>query len=277
MISQADLTVISAVFGKTADEISGALTSTEEVSLGLRLNGKILTEEQQREARETAIKQGKEIGYKEIAKNTGIELSEGEKDAVIIAKKLTDSLSANYEQKYKNQTPSDEIIALAKKASDYEESNKRILETYKQKEAEAEEWKNKFSQKERERLSEAINNEVLSALPKEMSYDRGDALLIINHTFTFEQDEKGNDITKRDGKTILDALGNPEKRINVINAFVEEKKWIKQEGMGGEDRKKQSGLPKGMSAEEATKYLADHKIEPMSTEGQKMFIQLISK
>lgn len=62
-ISQEDSKVLAAVFGEeVAEKLSGAVT--EELTLGLRLNGKILSAEEQKTLRENAITQGKELGYK---------------------------------------------------------------------------------------------------------------------------------------------------------------------------------------------------------------------
>lgn len=277
MFSQADIKVISTVFGKTPDEISGALSSTEEVSLDLRLNGKVLTDEQQKELRESAVKQGKEIGYKEIAKGLELELESGEKDPVKIAEKFKTTISSVLEEKYKNPNPTDEQIALAKKAAEWEGKYKTLFDTFKSKETEVNEWKSKYDQKEQAIKNEALNNKILSSLPKDIAMDKGDALLIIRNSLAFEESD-GKLIVKKGDKVYNDPVGEPEPLENVVKLFTEEKGWIKRDGgMGGKDR---NGLPptkKGLTPDQAYKYLQEKGIAPASQEGLNLFNELTSK
>jgi molecular chaperone GrpE (heat shock protein) len=270
-ISQEDSKVLAAVFGEeVAEKISGAVT--EDLTLGLRLNGKILSPEQIRAERESGIIQGKELGYKDIAKESGITLDAGEKDPKIIAEKLKNGLSAFFEEKYKNQTPTEETIALAKKASEYEEKNKKLLETVQTKEREAGEWQEKYTRKERETFEEKLNNRVIAAFGKDMKFDRGDALLITRSKIEFSPDESGNIICKREGKIITNAMGDPETPENVVLSFSEEKGWYKQGGMGGSDRKNEAGskYPSGLDDEGKRQWLKGKGIAPLSPEGLKI-------
>jgi len=271
-ISQEDSKVLAAVFGEeVAEKISGAVT--EELTLGLRLNGKILSAEEQKTLRETAIIQGKELGYKEIAKNLDIQLEAGEKDPLIIAEKFKTNLSSILDEKYKSRTPSEETIALAKKASEYEEKNKKLLETVQTKEREVGELQEKFTRKERETFEEKLNNRVLGSFGKEMKFDRSDALLITRSKIEFVPDESGIIVCKRDGKTITNALGEPETIENVVLSFSEEKGWYKQPGMGGEERGKGKNdkYPAGYSDEQKRQWLKSKGIAPTSQEGIKIF------
>jgi len=271
-ISQEDSKVLAAVFGEeVANKISGAVT--EELTLGLRLNGKILSAEEQKTLKETAIIQGKELGYKEIAKSLDVQLEAGEKDPTIIAEKFKSNLSSIFDEKYKNRTPSEETIALAKKASEYEEKNKKLLETLGTKEKETAEWQEKFTKKERETFEEKLNNRVVTAFGKEMKFDRSDALLITRSKIEFIPDESGNIICKRDGKIITNAMGDPETPENVVLSFSEEKGWYKQGGMGGEERKKDKNdkYPSGYSDEQKRQWLKSKGIAPLSPEGLKIF------
>ena len=270
-ISQEDSKVLAAVFGEeVAEKISGAVT--EDLTLGLRLNGKILSPEQIKAERESGIIQGKELGYKDIAKESGITLDAGEKDPKIIADKLKSGLSAIFEEKYKNQTPTEETIALAKKASEYEEKNKKLTETLQGKEREVGEWQEKFTRKERETFEEKLNNRVIAAFGKDMKFDRGDALLITRSKIEFSPDESGNIICKRDGKIITNAMGDPETPENVVLSFSEGKGWYKQGGMGGAERKNEGGskYPSGLSDEQKRQWLKAKGVAPLSQEGLKI-------
>ena len=271
-ISQEDSKVLAAVFGEeVADKISGAVT--EELTLGLRLNGKILSAEEQKTLRENAITQGKELRDKEYAKLFEVELLPGEKDPVVIVEKLKTNLTTQFDEKYKNRTPSEETIALAKKASEYEEKNKKLIETLSAKEKETVELQEKFTKKERETFEEKLNNRVIAAFGKDMKFDRGDALLITRSKIEFIPDESGSIICKRDGKIITNAMGDPETPENVVLSFSEEKGWYKQGGMGGEERNKNKDnkYPSGYSDDQKRQYLKSKGIAPTSPEGIKMF------
>jgi chromosome segregation ATPase len=276
-ISQADLKVISTVFGKPLDELSGALSSEEEVSLDLRLSGKILSDEEQKNLRESAIKQGKEIGYKEIAKGLELELDAGEKEPSVIADKFKTNLSKLFEEKYKTQTPTDELISQAQKAKEWEEKYTKLFDTHKEVKGEVDEWKTKYTQKEQAIKEEALNNKILSSLPKDISMDKGDALLIIKNNLLFEEND-GKMIIKKGDKAFTDPVGEPESLENVIRSFTEQKGWIKKEGgMGGGDRGGNNSYKRGLTAEQAHKYLIEKGIQPTSPEGLKLFRELQQK
>lgn len=275
-LSTEDVKVLAAVVGEeAANKISGAIT--EELSVGLRLNGKVYSPDDIKAIKDETVKQGKELGYKEIAKNLEIQLEAGEKDPQIIADKFKTNLTNIFEEKYKSRTPTEEQIALAKKASEYEEKNKKLLQTLEEKEREAGDWKEKFSRKERETLEEKLNNRILAAFPEKMVQDKSDALLITRANIAFEPNEEGRIVAKIDGKIVTDSLGDPETPENVVKAFVERKGWIKAAGMGGGNNGGGSSLPKGMTPDEARNYLIQKSIAPTSAEGLKIFSQLIKK
>lgn len=278
MISQADLQTIATVFGKTSEELSGALTSETEVSLGLRLNGRVISQEEETSLKENSVKQGKEIGYKEVAKNLELSLEPGEKDPAVIAEKLKTTLSTKLEEKYKNQTPSDELKELQRKLEEQESSYNKLKGTYEETTTKVDEWKNKYSELQNNFESKEFNNQILSHLPEKMKIDREDALNLIRLGIEVEKTDAGT-IYKRNGQIITDAVGKPEKLENVVKSYVEEKKWIRGAGMGGDDDKTggSRGIPKGLSEQDAYKWLEDRNIEPMSDEGTTKFLELTSK
>ena len=271
-LSQADLQVIQTVFGKTAEELSGALSSDQEVSLGLRLNGRVISQEDERLLKETSVKQGKEIGYKEVAKNLGIELESGEKDPVIIADKLKSSITTTLVDKYKNMQPTEELELARSKAEEWENKYNKLNGTYEETKNSVTEWESKYSKLEGDIRQKDVNNTILKTFPEKMKMDRSDALLIARNAFEFEQTENGL-IAKRNGQIVTDAVGNPEKIDNVIASFVEEKKWIKQSGMGGTDRSS-TGMPKFEDYDKAIAYVREAGKDPMSPEGSKMLKEL---
>lgn len=278
LLNQADSQVFEAVFGKDAlDKVSGALTEMEEMPLGLRITGKILTPEQIKLDRETAVNQGKELGYKDIAREAGVTLEAGEKEPKTIAEKIKTILSATYEEKYKNQTPTDETIALAKKASQFEDTNKKLLETLGLKEKEVVEWQDKYTKKELSEKEEKLNAEILSVFPEKMALNKADALVVVKHILKEEKDDNGVITYIVDGERQLDSLGNPEPLKNVIPFIVEKKGWIKTSGMGGGDRKSEGSGIKGLTPDAAKTLIQSKGINPTSQDGLKLFKEYTSK
>lgn len=279
-LSQADTKVLTTVFGEdVVNKLSGALPEgDEELSLGARLNGKILTEEQQKELRENGVKQGKEIASKELAKHLEIELDAGEKDPSKVAEKFKTTLSSVFEEKYKNQDPTDEQIALAKKASEWENKYKTVFDTLKSKEQEVDQWKTKFTEKEQAIKDQNLNNSILGALPKEVTLDRNDALLIIKNTLKFDETEDGKTLIKKGEKSYLDPLGDPEKLENVVKVFSEEKGWLKKDGgMNGKDRNGERKYSRTYTPDEARKVLREKGVAPTSPEGLKEYREMTTE
>lgn len=276
-LSAEDHKVITAVFGEDkANEISGAIP--QELTLGLRLNGKILSIEDQQTMKSESVKQGRELFAKDIAKQLEVTLEAGEKDPTIIAEKFKLNLSTVFEEKYKNQTPTDEQIALAKKASEFEDKYKTLFKTHTDTEKLVGEWQGKYTQQEKAIQEEKINNKILASLPEKMVQDRNDALLIARNNFVFELDETGQYVAKLNGIVEKNSLGEPESIDNVIKAFVEKKGWIKAAGMGGSDRNGGgNNNPKGMTPDQARAFVIAKGIAPASPEGLKLFGELIKK
>ena len=170
-------------------------------------------------------------------------------------------------------TPSDELQKIAQKASEWENKFKALNDTYSQTNSALEEANKRYSQLEKDIKVRERNNKILASFPEKMKMDKSDALLIVNNSLEFEETDEGL-IVKRDGRQILNKLGEPESIENAIASFVETKGWTKASGAGGTDRKPDSGLPNGLSADEAVQFITQKGVDPMSTEGSKMFIEL---
>ena len=272
MISQANIKWISTLSGVSEEEISGALSKDEEVTLDFKLNGRVITQEEESQLKDTLKEAGIEIGYKKIAKESGIELYAGEKDPKIIADKIKESINDDLEEKYKGQTPSDELLAAQKKADDSKEAYDKLLETHQETLDKISEKDQAFLELKKEIKTKETNNLILNSFPEKMQMDRKDALLITTNAFEFVE-EDGVMIAKREGKVVTDGLGKPEKIDLIVKSFVEEKKWIKGAGAGGGDREKES-FNKGLTPEQAEEAITKKGIDPGSTEGLKMFNEM---
>ncbi len=280
-LRQADENVFTTLFGKEVfDKLSGALKSDDgELSLGAKINGRVISQDDETKLKTTLTDAGIEIGYKKLSKAAGVELASGEKDADIIAGKIKTGITAILEEKYKGQTPSDELTASQKKVTELEGANAKLLETYETSKKSLEESEKKYSGLESDMKTTSINNSILSSFPEKMKQDKKDALLITTNAFDFEEREIdgkmiGVTIDKLTKAIVTDAVGKPEKRENVIKAFVEIKGWVKGSGMNGKDRGGKAGLPTGMSDDAAVKYIQELGKDPMSSEGSEIFNEL---
>lgn len=276
MISQADLQTIATVFDKTPDEISGAFSQEGEVSLGLRLNGRVISQDDEAAFKEKHVKQGKEIGYKEIARGLGIDLASGEKDANLIAEKFKTTLTAQLSEKFKNMTPTEEMEEIKKRADEWEQKYGKLSSTYEEIQTKNKEWEEKYGTLQKDIADKELNNMILSSLPEKMKISREDALVIIKNSLEFERTDSGL-IIKQNGKMFTDAIGNPEKIENALKLFVEDRKWVGNTGGMGEGGNHGDGLPKGLSYDDAIKYIQSKNIDPMSPKGSEMFTSITKK
>ena len=269
--SQADESVLAKLFGKEkADKLSGALKSDDgELSLDLRIQGRVITDTDERTIKESAIQQGKEIGSKELAKELGLTLDAGEKDPIKIAEKLKNSIETTMEEKYKNPKPGEKEIELTTKLNEATNKYDTLFETHGNTLKIVTEKDELYKGLQTENKQKERNNTILGLFPEKMTQDRNDALTIINATFQFDELE-GKSIIKRGGEIIRNGAGEPEVYDNIIKSFVEEKKWIKVSGMGGGDRGG-SGAKVGLTPEQAEAAITKKGVDPGSSEGIKEF------
>lgn len=276
-LSQVDSDVLTKLFGKDlVDTLSGALKPEEgELSLGARINGRVITVEDEKNIRQNAEQQGKELRSKELAKALNIELSSGEKDPVKIAEKLTDTITESLEEKYKNPKPGEREIELEGKLKDSTSKYEALFKTHGDTLKDVTEKEEAYKGLEKKIQVKERNNTILKSFPEKMNMDRNDALLITVNAFEFdEQDNKS--VIKRNGEIVRNGAGEPETYENVIKSYVEEKKWVKGNGMNGKDRDG-NHTKKGLTSEQAEKAIIDSGKDPGSPEGLKAFLELTEK
>lgn len=278
MISQADLKVIQTVFGKTAEEISGAISSDQEVSLGLRLNGRILSQEDEIALKTTLTDAGIEIGYKKLAKEAGITLDSGEKDAKIISDKLKLTITEALEDKYKNPQPGEKEKELEEKLIAERLKYDKLFETHSSTLSQIDEKEKAYNGLQKEIKTKERNNSILKTFPEKMKMNRDHALLIVTNTFEFDEVD-GQQVIKKGGQIVTDAVGKPEKLENIIPSFVEENGWVKGSGMGGDDRPPSGGINKGGKTPDEAAKIVKEKFgdNAASPEGIKLYSELTAK
>jgi len=273
-LSQVDENVLTTLFGKeVVDKLSGALKSDDgELTLGARINGRVITQDEEVALKTTATDAGVEIGYKKVAKAAGLELGAGEKDAQVIADKITTGITSGLEEKYKGQTPADELVAAQARITEAETKYAKLNETYEGALGRVTELEGNYTGLQKEIKQKENNNSILKSLPEKMSYNRDHALMIINSTLN-KEDVDGRTIYKRDGQTLTDQVGNPLTIDKIVPSLVEEFGWIKAAGMNGGDRSG-GNVKTGLSAEEAERTITESGINPGSQEGLKMFNEM---
>jgi len=276
MISQANIKWISELSGVTIEEISGALSKEEEVSLDLRLSGRVITQKEESDLKTTLTDAGIEIGFKKVAKEAGVALSEGEKDAKIIADKLKTTITTSLEDKYKNQKPGEKEVELEKKLQSEQTKYEKLFQTHEGILGQIDEKDKLYTGLQKEIKTKERNNSILKAFPEKMKMDRNDALLIFVNSFSFEENE-GVTIIKRGNELQTDDLGKPENLGNIVKSFVEEKQWVKGAGMGGGDRGGGDSSKAGKSPDEAYRILTEKGVDHGSPEGIKQYIELTAK
>lgn len=277
--SQADENVLTTLFGKeVVEKLSGALKSEDgELSLGARLNGRVITQDDERLLKESAVQQGKEIGSKELAKELKIDLGSGEKDPKIIAEKLRSSVITTLEDKYKNPQPGEKEKELEGRLQTETAKYDKLFGTHTETLKLIEEKEKEYTGLQSQIKTKERNNTILKSFPEKMKMDRNDALTITISSFDFEEsDGKTVARSKKDGQIVTNGTGQPETIDNVVKSFVEQKQWVKGSGMGGSDRGE--GTKKGgKTPEEAHKFLTEKGVNPSSPEGIKEFRELTSK
>lgn len=277
MLSQANIEWISQLSGVSIDEISGALSNEQEVSLDLKLNGRVISQEEEQQLKDDSFKRGSEIRTKDIASSLGVSLDEGEhkKEHAIVAEKIKSALKTKFKTDLGEQSQSDrekELENELKKANDKYET---LFETHGKTKDELKQANDRYAAKEKEIKVNERNSLIKKAFPEKMKMDIDDALLIFTNNFQFEENEKGDQVIKRGDKIVTDNVGNPEKLENIVSSFVEEKQWIRVSGMNGSDRGGQSDQNKGgKTPDEAYKIIKEKGIQPTSTEGLRLYNEL---
>jgi hypothetical protein len=123
------------------------------------------------------------------------------------------------------------------------------------------------------------SKELAAAIKKQQEFESKYNTLLETHntdkkdTFSIEE-ENGKTIIKRGDAIVQDAVGEAETLENVVAQFTEEKKWIKGAGMGGGGSDDTVKTPKGLTPEQATKYIEEKGVEPMSDAGLALMSQL---
>jgi hypothetical protein len=272
MLSQANIKWISELSGVSVEEISGALSKEEEVTLGL-----VVTQEEEQRLKDDSFKRGAEIRTKDLAKELSLDLDDGEhKDIKKVAEKLKITVSASLEDKYKNPQPGEKEKELEGKLQAANLKYDKLFETHENVLGQVQEKEKAYSGLQKEIKTKERNNAILKTFPEKMKMDRNDALLIFTNTFEFDEVD-GNQVIKKDGQIVTDAVGKPEKLENIVPSFVEEKNWLKGAGMGGGDRNQGGNKKGGKTPDEAAKIVREKFGDnTTSPEGVKFFKELIS-
>ncbi|MCP5079074.1 MAG: hypothetical protein GY951_13590 [Psychromonas sp.] len=272
--NKASLEVIATVFGTTVEELSGASSNENEANPKLTLNGgRVITQAEEAKLKTDLTDAGIEIGYKKLAKHAKIDL-QGNKTAESVMDKLTLSVTSSLEEKYKNMTPTEELLTMGAKVKELEGQLETSQATNNTHIEEINTHKAKYVNLQDEIATGKRNAEITKLFNKDSTQSVGDSLIIYNSTFT-EKTEDGVVKIYRGDNMVMKPDGQPAERKDVISAFENEKKWVKTSGMGG-DNTNMGGKTKGLDWDQAKAYLAEKNIDIMSTDGLKQMAELTS-
>lgn len=272
MLDAKTIGFISEVTGKSTEEITTAITSESEVSLG-DINGTYYTQEENELRNKTVRASGVEIGIKQAYKAAGIEFSDNEKNP----ESLVSKFQAHYSSNSQLQSDYDELKrqldgkgATVKEYNELKSSYDTLKGTYEREKGELEGELNTIKTKQSQR---DITNFIESTFPEKATLSREDLTAIAQSRYTVFKGEDGEFYAKKGGETVKGKTGEPKKAKDLYSTLWEG--YIKQEdnGVGANKRKGQSGQK--MSPEEAYKYIKETTdIAPTSDEGMKMFSEL---
>lgn len=123
-----------------------------------------------------------------------------------------------------------------------------------------------------------VMNQVSKYVPQNLpeSITRDDALTLITNRLSFDYDDDGNEVVKRDGQVLKNDLLEPIGYKSAIEQFVAEKKWtVKPDGRGGSGNEgKDKGTPSDYKAirsmSDMNAYFEKEGINPASSKARNM-------
>ena len=243
-----------------ADVLQKAISSDEEIEITL-VKGDFVSDEKletlKTQMRDEGKNEGQNIGYdfamKDLKKDFGIEL-EG-KDR----KKIGEAI--------KKQVLTDAKIEPEKKISELKQSLEKLQQTYdtdlgkKDEELKIEKQKTRGFQ---------INSDLSQHLPELNGIKPAQFLTLARSEFSFDYGDNGNLIVKKGDSVLKDKMENPLAPKDILTEYAKSNGWMTIDGRGGGDEPGGSGSSDFKTIGDVYKYMEDNKIDPMSSEGQKL-------
>ena len=136
------------------------------------------------------------------------------------------------------------------------------------------EFQNKIDNLNHSIFNQKMNNQVFTLLPQKATViPKSDILTIFNSEHSFKKDEDGKLQIIKAGKILKDELQNDILLDKYLPGWIDEKKFIKINGMDGEDRTVTfSG--KFTKNSEFVKYCEENNINPLSSEAEKLRLKM---
>lgn len=114
-----------------------------------------------------------------------------------------------------------------------------------------------------------ITTKINSLIPEKTKIPKDDITTLFLNNYSVDTDDQGRTVVKKGNEILKDGVLNPLTLETVLNTFLDERKYIDKNGMGGGDRGA-GGSSKFKNMTEFMAYCKKNDIEPMSTEGQSL-------
>lgn len=249
--------------GFDVSELEKAVKSEEEVSLDVPTlyKDKGMSDEDKTIFGNNRFEEGKramsEIKAKELKNTHGID-TEGKDLSVVI--------DAIIDKKIKETagTPDERVTAL--------ETDKKTLQT-KLKELE-EEKTSLINKHSTELFTFESRQAVKSSLPdKGLVIPKDDITDLFFNVHRVDKDDQGRTIVKKGDEVLKTATLEPIPLKEAVSTFVQERKYVSSNGMGGDDGAGSPSSKKFKDTVEFTEWCTKNNVAPMSPEGQKILLE----
>lgn len=237
------------VLGFDVSKFSEAIKAEDEQSLDVPT---LYTEDQKTSFGSNRFNEGKtamsEILAKDIKKTYGIESESKDINEVV---KL-----------YGQQAIDKAGIKPGEWATEKESLQEKINSLISEKEQLSREYQSKL-------FGVEVKSTLSSIIPDNTMIGKDDITTLFLNTYGVSKDDEGRTVVKKGEEVLKDDLLNPKDLKTVVNAFLDERKLIKKDGMGGGDRDG-GGSAKFKDMQQFMDYCAKNQIEPMGEEGQRI-------
>jgi len=95
-------------------------------------------------------------------------------------------------------------------------------------------------------------------------------MMLAKSEFNFDYDDSGNLVAKKGDSILKDKMEKPIPVNEILNDFAIQNNWITKNGRGGGNEQGRNGSSEFKSLNDVYKHMETNKINPMSSEGQKL-------
>jgi hypothetical protein len=243
-----------------AEVLQKAINSDEEFNLEL-IEGSFVSEDDLNTLKETVRNEGKsewqKIGYdfamKDLKKDYDLEI-EG-KDR----KKIVDAINKKILADAKRE-PNEKISELETSLSNLQNQYTTDLAA---KDTDIQKLNNQI-------INGRINNDLITQMPDSLNGIKPQQFTILAKTeYEFAYDDNGQMVVKKGGSVLKDKMEKPLPVKEILTDFATQNNWINASGRGG-GHETPGGSSEFKTMNDVFKHMEHNKIDPESTQGQKL-------